>query len=147
MKINTERSKQLLLLQKKETFFTKSHQLKQVREFTYLGSIIPAHRKINKEIQHSCNISNQILRQMSSILQNKHLNITPNQHYIKLFSFLHCATNVRELTAKDIRKIVTTEMACLFRIIEKTRRDRIINKNVRRLRHSASSILHHKTTG
>ena len=36
------------------------HQLKQVKDFVYLGSILSANERITNEIQHRCSKSNHI---------------------------------------------------------------------------------------
>lgn len=61
--------------ERKVTILMYGQQLKPVKEFTYLWSIISADAEMNKEIQHRCNLAYQILGQMSPILQNKHVNV------------------------------------------------------------------------
>jgi hypothetical protein len=108
--------------------------LKKVSEFKYLGNIISWNGKIESAMEHRCSKASQILGQLSPILKHKHVNIDTKRTLYNTISIptlcYQCQTWT--LTAKEKRKITTTEMRCLRRILNITRRDRIRNDEIRR---------------
>src|ERR1700729_2668637 len=97
------------------------------------------------EIEHRCSKARQILGQLTPILKHKHVNIdTKRTLYNTIFIPTLCyQCQTWTLTAKEKRKI-TTEMKCLRRILNITRRDRIRNYEIRR-RVGVTSALEHIT--
>lgn len=136
MKINTDKTEIMTFARKEITtnIFIENTKLKQVKDFTYLGSIFSENCKINNEIQHRCNKAFQVIGQMSPILNCKHVTLTTKR---ALFNTIFLPTLCYQcqtwtMTSHDRRKITTTEMKCLRRILGVTRRDRIRNEEIRK---------------
>jgi hypothetical protein len=137
MKINTEKTEVMTIARKGKntSIFIDGQKLKQVEQFTYLGSIISSKGKCTKEIQHRCNITYQILGQMSPILRNKNVNMNTKTALYKtiIIPSLCYQCQTWTLTASDKRKIITTEMACLRRMLGVSIRDKIRNETIRKM--------------
>ena len=103
-------------------------------EFKYLGSIISWNGKIESDIEHRCSKASQILGQLTTILKHKHVSIDTKRtlYNIVFIPTLCYQCQTWTLTAKEKRKITTTEMRCPRRILNITRRDRIRNDEIRR---------------
>ena len=137
MKINIEKTEVMTFARQETTanIFIGEHQLKQVKDFTYLGSIFSDNGRISNEIQQRCNKANQIIGQMSPILKCKHVTIATKR---ALFNTIFLPTLCYQcqtwtMTSDDKRKIVTTEMRCLRRIMGVSRLDRIRNEDIRKM--------------
>ena len=111
-----------------------NHLLNQVKDFTYLGSIFSANGRITNEIQHRCNKANQMIGQMAPILRCKHVTMnTKRAMFNTIFLPTLCyQCQTWTLTTNDRRKLVTTEMKCLRRMLGVTRRDRLRNEDIRK---------------
>jgi hypothetical protein len=76
----------------KARVFVENRELKQTTEFKYLGSVIASNGKIQSEIENRCCKSNQILGQLTPILQNKHVTLDTKRNYSSPICALHCQT-------------------------------------------------------
>ena len=110
-----------------------NNRLKQVTEFTYLGSNITTDGRSSIEIHNRCSKAYQALGQMTPIFRNKNVDLNTK---ITLFKTIIMPTLCYQCqtwttTAQDKRKLVTAEMACLRRIIGISLRDRVRNEDIR----------------
>ena len=137
MRINIDKTEVMAFAREERTIniYIENHQLKQVKDFTYLGSIFSENGRMSNEIQQRCNKANQVIGQMSPILKCKHVNMSTKR---ALFNTIFLPTLCYQcqtwtMTADDRRKIVTTEMKCLRRMLGVSRRDRIRNEDIRKM--------------
>jgi Pyruvate/2-oxoacid:ferredoxin oxidoreductase gamma subunit len=111
-----------------------NEKLKNMSEFNYLRSVILSNGKMSTEIDNRCNKASKILGNLTPILKNKHVNLDTKRTLYNIIFIpslcYHCQTWT--LTAQENRKIIATEMRCLRRILNITRRDRIRNDEIRR---------------
>ncbi|BFZ10788.1 hypothetical protein BsWGS_13827 [Bradybaena similaris] len=109
-------------------------EIKQVSEFKYLGTTFTSDGRIDKEIDIRCNKANQVLGQISPILQHAAVPLSTKKLiiqsiFIPTFSY-QCQTWM--FTSIHKRKITTAEMRCLRRAAGATLRDRQRNENIRK---------------
>ena len=119
-------------------------QLKQASEFKYLGSIFTENGKLDREIETRCQKANAVSYQLAPLL--KHPNI-PMSTKAKLINTIFLPTLTYQcqtwsLTKALERKLVTCEMKCLRRAVNKTRRDKIRNEVIRDMV-GATPVLQH----
>ena len=71
MRINTDKTEIVTFAREERTTNINicENQIKQTKDFTYLGSIFSENGRISNEIQNRCNKANQIIGQMSPILR------------------------------------------------------------------------------
>ncbi|KAL8561121.1 hypothetical protein ACOMHN_033704 [Nucella lapillus] len=105
-------------------------QLKQASEFKYLGSISTEN---DREIETRCQKANAVNYQLAPLL--KHPSI-PTSTKAKLINAIFLPTLTYQcqtwsLTKVLERKLVTCEMKCLRKAVNKTRRDKIRNEVIR----------------
>ncbi len=120
--------------------------LKQVREFKYLGSIFTEDGKLDREIETRCQKANAITYQLALLL--KHPNICLSTK-AKLINTIFIPTLTYQcqtwpLTKVHERKLTTCEMKCLRRAVNKTRRDRVRNEEIRDVVGTTSVLSHIK---
>ena len=101
-----------------------NEKVTNVSELNYLGSIISSNGKVSTEIDNNYNKASQILGQLTPVLKNKHVNLdTKRTLYNTIFIPSLCyQCQTWTLTSQEKRKITTTEMRCLRRILNITRR-------------------------
>ncbi|KAI8519496.1 hypothetical protein Bbelb_027530 [Branchiostoma belcheri] len=109
--------------------------LKQVKEFKYHGSIFTEDGKLDREIETRVRKANSISYQLAPLL--KHPSI-PMETKAKLFNSIFLPTLTYQcqtwtLTKPLERKIITCEMRCLRRLVNRTRRDKIRNTTIRQM--------------
>ncbi|KAI8504892.1 hypothetical protein Bbelb_170010 [Branchiostoma belcheri] len=109
--------------------------LKQVKEFKYLGSIFTEDGKLDREIETRVQKANSVSYQLAPLL--KHPSI-PMETKAKLFNSIFLPTLTYQcqtwtLTKPLERKIITCEMRCLRRLVNRTRRDKIRNTTIRQM--------------
>ena len=105
-------------------------QLKQTNEFKYLGSIFTENGKLDREIETRCQKANAVSYQLAPLL--KHPSISTSTK-VKLINAIFLPTLTYQCQTwsltKDLeRKLVTCEMKCLRKAVNKTRRDKIRNE-------------------
>ena len=108
-------------------------QLKHTNEFTYLGSMFTENGKLDREIEIRCQKASAVSYQLASLL--KHPSISTSTK-AKLTNAIFLPTLIYQCQTwsltKDLkRKLVTCEMKCLRKAVNKTRRDKIRNKVIR----------------
>jgi len=135
MKINIDKTEVMTIAREERNtnIFIDNHQLNQVKDFTYLGSTISADGRISNEIQQRCNKANQIIGQMSPILKCKQVTMsTQKALYNTIFLPTLCyRCQTWTLTSNEKRKLITTDMKYLCRILGVTIRDQIKNEDIR----------------
>ena len=135
MKISTSKTEVMTITKEEQTatIHLNEHPLKQVKSFKYLGSIISSNGRSEDEIENRCNKANQLIGQMAPILKNKHVSITTKKAlYNTIFLPTLCyQCQTWTMTEKEKRKITTTEMRFLRRILNVSRRDKIRNEEIR----------------
>ena len=115
--------------------------LKQVKEFKYLGSIFKEDGQMNREIeriQKANNVSYQLAPLHSDIPMETKSKII-NSIFVPTLTY-QCQTLT--MTKPLERKITTCEMRCLRKAVNKTRRDMIPNTRIREMV-GTKSIQHH----
>ena len=109
--------------------------IKQVKEFKYLGSIFTEDGRMNREIENRIQKANNVSYQLAPIL--KHPNI-PMEIKNKVINSIFVPTLTYQcqtwtMTKSLERKITTCEMRCLRKAVNKTRRDRVPNTEIREM--------------
>ena len=109
-------------------------QLKQVREFKYPGSVFTEDGRIDRAVSY----------QLAPLLKHPSIPINVKAKLINAI-FLPTLTyqcQTWSLNKTLERKLVTCEMRCLRKAVNKTRRDKIRNENIRAMV-GATSVLQH----
>ena len=117
-------------------------QLKQVREFKYLGSVFTEDGRIDREIETRCQKANAVSYQLAPLLKHPSIPINVKAKLINAI-FLPTLTyqcQTWSLNKTLERKLVTCEMRCLRKAVNKTRRDKIRNEDIRAMV-GATSVL------
>ena len=109
--------------------------LKQVKEFKYLGSIFTEDGRMNREIENRIQKANNVSYQFAPLL--KHSDI-PMETKSKIINSIFITTLTYQCQtwamSKPLeRKITTYEMRCLRKAVNKTRRDMILNTKIREM--------------
>ena len=119
-------------------------QLKQTNEFKYLGSMFTENGKRDREIETRCQKANAVSYQLAPLLKHPSISTCTKAKLINAI-FLPTLT-YQSLTwslTKDLeRKLVTCEMKCLRKAVNKTRRDKIRNEVIRDMA-GAKPVLQH----
>ena len=78
MKINIEKTEVMKIgrTERNTNIYIGNNRLKQVTEFTYLGSNITTDGKSSIEIRNRCSKAYQALGQMTPIFRNKNVDLT-----------------------------------------------------------------------
>ena len=118
--------------------------LKQVKEFKYLGRIFTDNGRMNRGMENRIQKANNVVYQLAPLL--KHFDI-PMETKSKIINsiFLPTLTCQRQtwIMKKPLkRKNTTCEMRCLRKVVNKIRRDVIPNTKVREMV-GTQSIHHH----
>ena len=117
--------------------------LKQVKEFKYLGSIFTEDGKFNREIETRIQKANNVSYQLAPLL--KHPSI-PIETKAKLINSIFIPTLTYQcqtwtLTKSTQSRITSCEMRCL-RTVNKTRRDKVRNSTIREMV-GTTPVIHH----
>ena len=118
--------------------------LKQVKEFKYLGSISTEDGRMKKEIENRMQKANNVSYQLAPLLKHSDIPMETKSKIINSI-FLPTLTYQRQsytMTKPLERKITTREMRCLRKAANKTRRDMIPNTKIREMV-GKKSIHHH----
>ena len=110
--------------------------LKQVKEFKYLGSIFTEDGRINRKIENrSIQKANNVSYQLAPLLKRPNI---PMETKSKIINFIfvpilkyQCQTWT--MTKPLEHKITACEMRCLRKAVNKTRRDMIPNTKIREM--------------
>ena len=108
--------------------------LKQVEQFTYLGSIFVREGGYKEDVKTRCLEAAHVFYQLSPILGHKEITMTTKTQIIKAAftpTLLYQSENWT-LTSKERQMLTTTEMRCLRKAAGKTRMDKIRNEEIRR---------------
>ena len=117
--------------------------LKQVKEFKYLGSIFTEDGRMNREIENRIQRANNVSYQLAPPL--KHSDI-PMETKSKIINSIFLPTLTYQcqtwtMTKPLERKITNSEMRCLKKAVHKTRRDMIPNTKIREM--VGTKSIHH----
>ena len=118
--------------------------LKQVKEFKYLGSIFTELGPMNREIENRIKKANNVSYQLAPLLSHSDIPVETKSKIINSI-FLPTLTyqcQTWTMTKPLERKITTCEMRCLRKAVNKTRRDMISNTKIRETV-GTKSIHHH----
>ena len=108
-------------------------QLKQTNEFKYLGNMFTENGKLDREIETRCQKANVVSYQLAPLLKHPSISTSTKAKLINAI-FLRTLTykcQTWSLTKDLERKLVTCEMKCLRKAVNKTRRDKIRNEMIR----------------
>ena len=146
MKISTSKTEVMTVSRRpdKLDINIKGTQLKQTNELKYLGSMFTENGKLDREIEIRCQKANAVNYQLAPLL--KHPSISTNTK-AKLVNAIFLPTltyqcQIWSLTKDLERKLVTCEMKCLRKAVNKTRRDKIRNEVIRDMA-GAKPVLQH----
>ena len=119
-------------------------QLKQTNEFKYLGSMFTENGKLYREIETRCQKANAVSYQLAPLLKHPRISTSTkakltNATFLPMLTY-KCQT--WSLTKDLERKLVTCEMKCLRKAVNKTRRDKIRNEVMRDMA-GAKPVLQH----
>ena len=106
--------------------------LKQVKEFKYLGSVFTEDGRMNKEIEYRIQKTNN---QLVPLLKHPEIPMGTKSKIINSTSVptLTYQCQTWTMTKSLERKIITWEMRCLRKAVNKTRRDMIPNTKIREM--------------
>ena len=119
-------------------------QLKQTNEFKYLGSMFTENGKLDREIETRCQKANAVSYQLAPLLKHPSISTSTKAKLINAI-FLPTLTyqcQTWSLTKDLERKLVTCEMKCLRKAVNKTKRDKIRNEVIRDMA-GAKPVLQH----
>ena len=116
----------------------------RVKEFKHLGSIFTEDGRMNTEIEHRIQMANNVSYQLAPLL--KHSDI-PMETKSKIINSIFLPTLTYQcqtwtMTKPLERKILTREMRCIRKDVNKTRRGMIPNTKIREMV-GTKSIHHH----
>ena len=125
-------------------FDIEGNALVRATEFKYLGSIFTNDGRIDREIEVRCQKANSISYQLAPLLKHESI---PMSTKAKLINSIFLPTLTYQcqtwpLTQGLKRKLVTCEMKCLRKAVNKTRLDKIRNEVIRE-QVGATSVLQH----
>ena len=118
--------------------------LKQTNEFKYLGSMFTENGKLAREIETRCQKANAVSYQLAPVLKHSSISTSTKAKLINAI-FLPTLTyqcQTWSLTKDLERKLVTCEMKCLRKAVNRTRRDKIRNEVIRDMA-GAKPVLQH----
>ena len=137
MKISIEKKEVMTVSWQHQTLYINihGHQLKQIGEFKYLGSMFTEDGKLDREIETRIQKANQVVYQLTPLLQNRAIGMSTKRQLINAIFIPTLCFQCQSwtLTKRHVRKITTCEMRCLRKAANKTRRDRIRNETIRRM--------------
>ena len=119
-------------------------QLKQTNEFKYLDSMFTENGKLDREIEIRCQKANAVSYQLAPLLKHPSIFTSTKAKLINAI-FLPTLTyqcQTWSLTKDLERKLVTCEMKCLRKAVNKTRRGKIRNEVIRDMA-GAKPVLQH----
>ena len=118
--------------------------LKQVKEFKYLGCIFTEDGRMNREIENKIQKANNVSYQLAPLLKHSDIPMETKGKIINSIFLLtltyQCPTWT--MTKPLERKTTNCEMSCLRKDVNKTRRDMIPNTNITEMV-GTKSIHHH----
>ena len=119
-----------------------NEEIKQTNEFKYLGCMFTEDGKLNREIEIRVQKANAVNYQLTPILKNPYI---PTETKAKIIKSTFVPTLMNQcqtwtLNKKIRQKITTCEMRCLRKAVNKTRRDRIRNEDIRKMLNISSAI-------
>ena len=120
------------------------NQLKQTNEFKYLGSMFIENGKLDREIEIRRQKAKAVNYQLAPLLKHPTISTSTKAKLINAI-FLPTLTyrcQTWSLTKDLERKLVTCEMKCLRKAVNKTRRDKIRNEVIRDMS-GAKPVLQH----
>ncbi|XP_072020489.1 uncharacterized protein [Amphiura filiformis] len=110
-------------------------KLKQTKEFKYLGSIFSEDGSITREIETRCQKANNIIYQLGPLLTHPAIPMDTKAKLINVIFFqtlcYQCQTWT--LNKRTTQKLITSEMRCLRRAADKSRRNNIRNEDIRKM--------------
>ena len=108
------------------------HQIKQVDEFEYLGSILTDDAKCKREIVRRIGIAKTAFRRMTRIVTNRHLRIATRVKVIKtyIWSTLLYGCESWTLTQESRKRLEAMEMWCWRRMLKISWTERITNESI-----------------
>ena len=131
MKISTSKTEVMTVSKRPDKLEIKINgtQLKQTNEFKYLGSMFTENGKLDREIETRCQKANAVSYQLAPLLKHPSISTSTKAKLINAI-FLPTLTyqcQTWSLTKDLERKLVTCEMKCLRKAVNKTKRDKIRN--------------------
>ena len=123
-------------------FVPAIHQ--QTSEFKYLGSMFTENGKLDREIETRCQKANAVSYQLAPLLKHPSISTSTKAKLINAIFLPTLTYQCQTWTlTKDLeRKLVTCEMKCLRKAVNKTRRDKIRNEVIRDMA-GAKPVLQH----
>lgn len=135
MRINTEKTEVMVVGRTTQNLniVVEGKDIKQASEFKYLGTTFTEDGRMDREINLRCSKANQVLGQLTPMLQHKKIPISTKRHLIQsIFIPTLCyQCQTWSLATNQKRKLVTMEMRCLRRAAGVTIRDKIRNEVIR----------------
>ncbi|GFR65799.1 cyclin-dependent kinase 9 [Elysia marginata] len=112
--------------------------------FKYLGSFFTKDGRIDREIEVRCQKANSISYQFAPLLKNESIPIATKAKLVNsiFLTTLTYQCQTWPLTQVLKNKLVTCEMRCLRKAVNKTRRDKIRNETIR-AQVGATPVLQH----
>lgn len=136
MRISTEKTETMVINRISTVHNIKINDmsLKQVREFKYLGSLFTEDGNMTREIDARIQKANHVNYQLTPILKHQHVPIETKRQLINtIFLPTLCyQAQTWTISKRQQQKIVACEMRCLRKSLNKTRRDKIRNEEIRK---------------
>ncbi|GFR58064.1 RNA-directed DNA polymerase (Reverse transcriptase) domain containing protein [Elysia marginata] len=145
MRINIKKTEAITISRNETTtaFNIEGNALLNATEFKYLGSFFTKDGRIDREIEVRCQKANSISYQLAPLLKHESIPIATKAKLINsILTTLTYQCQTLPLTQGPKNKLVTCEMRCLRKVVNRTRRDKIRNEVIR-AQVGATPVLQH----
>ncbi|GFS19314.1 reverse transcriptase-like protein [Elysia marginata] len=146
MRINIKKTEAIIISRNETTtaFNIEGNALLNATEFKYLGSFFTKNGRLDREIEVRCQKANSISYQLAPLLKHESIPIATKAKLINsiFLTTLTYQCQTWPLTQGLKNKLVTCEMRCLRKVVNKTRRDKIRNEVIR-AQVGATPVLQH----
>lgn len=135
MKISIEKTETMVIRREpgEHEIFINSKKLSKVEQFKYLGSMFTEEGRISKEIEARIQKASNVNYQLTPILKHRNIPLETKKKIINaIFVPTLCyQSQTWALNKSQEQKIIACEMRCLRKAVNKTRRDRVRNEEIR----------------
>ena len=109
-------------------------RLEEVKEFTYLGSLMTDDGKCINDIKKRVGLASTVIGQLYKIWKGKEITIKTKVmvYQVLVMPALLYGAECWTMRKEDERRLLTMEMSCLRRMLGVTRLDRINNEEIRK---------------
>ena len=138
LKINVEKSKTVVMnrgeKEGKGVIKVGDKELEVVKHFKYLGSELTEDGRLNLEISRRIQLGSAFYQQVRGLVWNKDIPMKAKEvmyeaYYVPIMTY---AAETWTMTQRDESRVQAAEMKFLRSMVQKTRRDRVRNEDIRK---------------